>query len=539
MNKIQIPNGSLAEVATYSDQIVSQYRNNPLIEALPEIKSREVVIQSVASYPCFDPSERNTDNHFRFHMIQQLQNYFQPLPIHIDLEARISRLIRQGYIARNPLSPMYAMQMVQGHSDIKKAQITQSIYDSPSGLTIIGVSGVGKSSAVKRILSMIPQVICHSDYKGNQLSAYQINYLRLECPPDGSIRGLINHFFAEIDQLLGTDHLNRFGKNGKLSSASLISIVAQIARACNLGILCVDEIQNLSLAKSGGAEKMLSFFVSLSNSIGLPIIQIGTPRAMSLFSDLRIARRGSGQGDLVWLPMKKEEQSWKIFLDGMWDYQWVRNPTALSPELEDAMYEASCGITDIAVKIFLMSQIKAITSGTEELTPRIINDVAKDNLKLVQPMLDALRSGNAVKMGMYGDINTLPIEGFVVAEQSKLELGNMLKNFQNVHQEQAMNRERMKQDAVVRLALLGIDDKEAHELIKRIFEEKPHLQSVKEIVQEVYKCHIGATEHSLPTSAKEVDKNDLRIVVEEGKENGLSAHQNLSNAGIIVTDFEV
>lgn len=158
MNKIQIPNGSLAEVATYSDQIVSQYRNNPLIEALPEIKSREVVIQSVASYPCFDPSERNTDNHFRFHMIQQLQNYFQPLPIHIDLEARISRLIRQGYIARNPLSPMYAMQMVQGHSDIKKAQITQSIYDSPSGLTIIGVSGVGKSSAVKRILSMIPKL---------------------------------------------------------------------------------------------------------------------------------------------------------------------------------------------------------------------------------------------------------------------------------------------------------------------------------------------------------------------------------------------
>ncbi|WP_432749781.1 ATP-binding protein [Paenibacillus amylolyticus] len=280
---IHIPNGALAQVAQYSSQIVSQYKDNAMIEALPSIMSKEEVVQSLSSYPHFDKEERYADSHYRFHMIQQLLGYFQVIPLHIDLENRISRLIRQGYVNRNPIQPNYASQMVQGYADIQRGQIHPNIQTSSSGLTIVGVSGMGKSTAINRILSTMPQIISHSEYNGVQLSAYEVVFLRLECPPDGSIRGLINNFFVELDQLLGTNYMDRFGKNTKLSAASLMPIVSQISRSCNLGILVVDEIQNLSVAKSGGAEKMLSFFVTLSNSIGLPTILIGTPTAQALF----------------------------------------------------------------------------------------------------------------------------------------------------------------------------------------------------------------------------------------------------------------
>uniref|UniRef100_UPI0012EC0D7A ATP-binding protein n=1 Tax=Cohnella thermotolerans TaxID=329858 RepID=UPI0012EC0D7A len=399
--------------------------------------------------------------------------------------------------------------------------------------------GMGKSTAINRILQTMPQIISHSDYKGRQLSMYQIAYLKLECPPDGSIRGLLNNFFAEIDKLVGTNHLNRFGKNGKLSSASLIPIVAQIARSCNLGIIVVDEIQNLSLARSGGAEQMLSFFVTLSNSIGLPTILIGTPKSMSLFSELRIARRGSGQGDMVWEPMRKHEQSWRLFIEGLWDYQWIRKPTPLTVELNDAIHEASCGITDIAIKTFVMSQIKAITSGTEQLTPQLIKGIAKDNLKLVQPMLDALRSGNAVQIAKYADIQPIQIEGFVAAEQSKLDLGNMLKSFQKTHQDQKKNTERLKQDAIVRLTLLGIDEKEAKRRVNEVFIQQPELQNVREIVQAAYKMYLGVSEpelvHAEKTQVK--DELDLRAIVKAGKDKGKSAYQSLKDAGVIASDF--
>jgi len=537
---IQIPNGALAQVAQYSKQVVSQYKDNPLIEAQPQIKSKEEVIQALASYPHFDPNERYADSHYRFHMIQQLFGFFQVMPLHIDLENRISRLIRQGFVNRNPIKQKYASQFVAGYADIQSGQIRQTVQAFSSGLTIVGISGIGKSTAINRILCLMPQVVCHSEYNGIQLSMYQVLYLRLECPPDGSIRGLINNFFVELDQILGTNYMDRFGKNTKLSSASLMPIVTQVARNCNLGILVVDEIQNLSVAKSGGAEKMLSFFVTLSNSIGLPIILIGTPKAHALFSDFRIARRGSGMGDVAWPLMKREETSWRLFIEGIWDYQWVRNPTALTTELNEAMYGASCGITDLAVKIFILTQIRAITSKTETINPQIIRSVAKDNLKLVEPMLNALRQNNVVQIAKYGDINIAPIDGFVAAEQSKLELGNMLQTFHQAQKEQKVNTERLKQDALVRLTLLGIPEKEAKQHVGKVLLDKPHIQNIQEVVQEAYKLHLGLIEDKQSTSKtlpQINDDRDLRKLVKAGKEKGLSAYQTLKEAGYIASDF--
>ncbi|MBN1062511.1 ATP-binding protein [Clostridium botulinum] len=68
-----------------------------------------------------------------------------------------------------------------------------------------------------------------------------------------------------------------------------------------MGMLIVDEVQHLSTAKSGGAEKMLNYFVTLINTIGVRVILVGTRKALEILeSEFRQARRGSGQGDIIW-----------------------------------------------------------------------------------------------------------------------------------------------------------------------------------------------------------------------------------------------
>ena len=45
----------------------------------------------------------------------------------------------------------------------------------------------------------------------------------------------------------------------------------------------IDEIQHLSMAKSGGSEKMLNFFVNLVNNVGVPVILVEPQRQLRYF----------------------------------------------------------------------------------------------------------------------------------------------------------------------------------------------------------------------------------------------------------------
>ncbi len=104
-NLFSVPNGGLAEVAKYNDQPLVEYKGNPLIEALPLILSKDEFVETVLEYPAFDKSERKLDSWVRLHCVERLARFFQPLERQIDLEQKVSRVLRQGYLARNPLAP--------------------------------------------------------------------------------------------------------------------------------------------------------------------------------------------------------------------------------------------------------------------------------------------------------------------------------------------------------------------------------------------------------------------------------------------------
>src|SRR5262245_42655258 len=82
--------------------------------------------------------------------------------------------------------------------------------------------------------------------------------------------------------------------------------MARVASLHCLGMLVIDEIQNLSEAKSGSSARMLNFFVQLENTIGVPFILIGTPMAIQALSgEFRQARRATEQGGVYWERMKE------------------------------------------------------------------------------------------------------------------------------------------------------------------------------------------------------------------------------------------
>jgi hypothetical protein len=522
-NLYNIPGGGLAVIAEYTDQPLVEYKGNPLIEALPPIFSKEEFVDAVSDYPAFDASERDLPPAVRMHCVERLLRFFQPIR-----EARAEKVVSFDKHVNTP--------------------------SSASGFTMIGVSGVGKTTAVSRTLGLYPQIVLHSEYQGTPLSFYQVVWLKLDCPHAGSLKGLCIDFFLEIDKLLGTNYHTKFGSRQN-SEDVMLARMAQIASTHCLGALVIDEMQNLSTAKSGGSEKMLNFFVKLVNTISVPVIRIGTNKAMPILQgDFRQARRGIGQGGVYWERLgketKRDEEIWHFFVETFFEYQWTRKPAPLDDELEDVLYEESQGIVDIAIKLFMIAQWRAIALETEAITPALIRQVAADSLHLVRPMLDALKSGDPERIAKYSDIKPLDVQGFYEQYRSKVEAKRQseLSKLRAANQSAGHSTDapsRMKQ-ITLQLMSLDLPPTVAKFYSERVVATRKLGATIADLTAEAYTSALNEGLRLQENVAEEKRKvkpreprsksyahGDLRLIVAEAKRSRLSAYQGLENHGVI------
>lgn len=298
---------------------------------------------------------------------------------------------------------------------------------------------------------------------------------------------------------MGTDYFPRYTKF-RYTVDVLMVLMTQLVKLYQIGILVIDEIQHLSLAKGGGSEKMLDFFVTLVNIIGIPIVIIGTTKAMSILqSEFRQARCGSGQGDLLWDRMHND-LSWEIFVASMWKHQWTRDKIPLTEEMKNILYEESQRIIDIAVKLYAMIQVKAITIGNDRFVPRDFHMAAAEKLGLVKPMLDVLRAGDKKKIYQYGDISPISIEDYLSSY--------MFVAKEPVPEKTLEGKISVSDQAVLKLLELGVEPGTAKRLSGRAMVSKGGCSNVADVVKEAFYLYIMEGKEPEPNETD--DGNDLR-----------------------------
>ena len=367
MSKYQ--QGTNCVSAIYSATYPRVSEGNPLIEALPSFSDEKELRKLLLNRIPYDQSERNLPAGDRLDAIGSIFHCFYALPFHMKLADSFKKAVKGGYIGRNPLNPEYNRALNQLSNCVKNKDSEFHLFTSTNsttaGYSLIGVSGMGKTSSMNRVLNLYPQIIIHEKYKDQVFNFLQIVWMKIECPFDGGVKGLCGSFFRQFDELTNDNTYAKFANYNKATIDNMIPQMALIACRHGLGALIIDEIQNINVAQSGGKEKMLNFLKHLVNTIGVPVIVIGTPDSMSVLSgNIQDARRFSGEeGQNIMEPIHYNDPIWNIFLKSIWKFQWTNIETELTDEMSFAMHRNSGGIIGEAVKLYAFIQERAINRG--------------------------------------------------------------------------------------------------------------------------------------------------------------------------------
>lgn len=135
--------------------------------------------------------------------------------------------------------------------------IVPPVPSHAGSLALFGVSGVGKTTSVNRVLSFFPPVIRHQQLRGSNL---QVVWIKIDCPPDGSINQLFHWILLEYDRLLGTRYAKEVGRDARLDQ--LINKVAAVAKHHYTGVIVIDEVQFAVNAAKRRGDALMDFFVT-------------------------------------------------------------------------------------------------------------------------------------------------------------------------------------------------------------------------------------------------------------------------------------
>ena len=350
---------------------------NPFLAAMPEMLPKDEFFTYVRSCPQLPANLPEMTSEERRQELPLLSALFIPLDYMYVIYDLLYRAIRGTYMRRTPL-----MEIQNTNALYRNREVGAYATQADTG-SILGVPGIGKTSTVRRSLSVMPQVLEHTEYQGHTLFCKQVLYLLVECPSDCSVKTLAFNILAALDRAISSKYMENIACLRTSSASALAAQVKILCMTHHVGLILVDEIQNavVTAQKNRQVKPLIKFLVELTNDTSTGIYFMGTPLAEELFTtEEHLKRRTRG---IRLLPFKPDGV-YRRFLEQLWPYQLTPQQAVLADKLANKLYDWSGGIPAYIVKIFQESQVQALLHGEAAITEKVMQR-AIDRLAIQVP----------------------------------------------------------------------------------------------------------------------------------------------------------
>jgi energy-coupling factor transporter ATP-binding protein EcfA2 len=406
-----------------------KYAANPLIAGLPPEEISDAALKELLSVHVEVPTDeiRKLPARNRMFLCEDLYRLQIPLNRDYEFEFQMTAAIREGYMDRMPGPRYWEHHNREVQAVLENAGNDDLTLTNSRCLALTGISGSGKSRVAQANMRLYPRVITHDTTKNPFLPLKQVPCVYVDCPSNRSLRALCKKFFRAMGEAVGEPYEQQFGRG---NVDEMLSDMARLAREHFLGLLVIDEIQHALGPKGTAGPALMRFIITLSNELRMPVLFIGTTKALTeLRQRLATSRRLIG---LTFDRFHESEPDWRYFLSELWKYQYTRTQTELTDELRRTIYDLTQGIHAFVVALFVLAQRREISRGAcgqgdERLDSESFDSVYRDYFKAVDPVIQALRSGDDLLIEQFEDLPSQFKLCDVLAHQTKSFLSRELK----------------------------------------------------------------------------------------------------------------
>lgn len=346
------------------------------IKLLPPLLSGTELVDRISYYPSYDKTIVQADRCKRLERLSDIYKIFYPFSMTVMIYSKLYMATERSLKKKSSI--LAVKQRNDNYKAIVGDQLYHGIIGGADSLTIIGTSGIGKTSAIQTSLKLISDDrILQCDKPFMKI----IPALQVQCPFDASPKGLLLEILRSVDEVIDTKYYERSRKASDTTDI-LIGTVSQVALN-HLGLLVIDEIQNVYGRKSGTS--LMSMIIQLINSSGISICMVGTEECLPFFeSSMQLSRRSQGLRYGI-LPY---DSYFEDFCKKVWTYQYLNNFEPISAGVIEWLYEHSGGIVANVISLIHDAQEIAILDGYEKLDLVSLNSAYKNRMTFMHKYIE-------------------------------------------------------------------------------------------------------------------------------------------------------
>ena len=339
-----------------------------LMNQIPAMMAGEELTEALTNLPTYDRNVINKNVVERLMQLEDIYHIYIPSNISVEVYMKLYISIVRGL--KNKQTAQAVVMQNRNYNLMKREY--SGIITGADSFTILGASGIGKSTAIAKAIELATQ--------GQLIEAGSttiIPCIQVQCPFDCSVKNMLLNILETIDKTIGSNYYSRAIRS-RATVDILISSVSNVLlnRVC---VLIIDEIQNVVNHRTG--DSLVGALVQLINNSGITVCMVGIEESEQFFRKTDyLARRAVG----LRFQRMDYDAAFIDFCRIIYGYQYTKTAEPFTERHSLWLYEHTNGVVALVVALIHDAQEIAILEGSDMLCIAALDAAYKKRYELIK-----------------------------------------------------------------------------------------------------------------------------------------------------------